>query len=154
MDTLTTVEKAALLIEVDLFQEVPSDVLAELAAQMEETAHEAGDVLNEPDAPDPRLYVVVDGDVRLARGSAVLGEQGRGSAFGLLAVLGVGSGETGTTLKPSRLLSIAPEDYLDALTGSTALAIANLRALGRRLQEVDRQVSEPAAPRAGADGTR
>ena len=154
MDTLTTVEKAALLIEVDLFQEVPSDVLAELAAQMEETAHEAGDVLNEPDASDPRLYVVIDGDVRLARGGVVLGEHGRGSAFGLLSVLGVGSGESGTTLRPSRLLSIAPEDYLDALTGSTALAIANLRALGRRLQEVDREVSAPTAPGAAGGDTR
>lgn len=154
MDPLTTVEKASLLIEVDLFQEVPSDVLAELAAQMEETTHETGDVLNEPDGADPRLYVVVDGDVRLARGEAVLGQRGRGTAFGLLAVLGVGLGETGTTVTPSRLLSIAPEDYLDALTGSTALAIANLRALGRRVQELDRQINVPAARFADVDGTR
>ncbi|HTV01609.1 MAG TPA: Crp/Fnr family transcriptional regulator [Luteitalea sp.] len=154
MDTLTTVEKAALLIEVDLFQEVPSDVLAELAAQMEETAHQSGDVLNEPDSADPRLYVVIEGDLRLTRGSTTLGRLERGGAFGLLAVLGIGQGETATALSACRLLSISPEEYLDALADSTALAIANLRTLGRRLQELDRQLSEPTAARADGADTR
>ena len=155
MDTpLTTVEKAALLIEVDLFQEVPSDALAELATLMDESSHEPGDVLHDPQAPDARLSVVVDGRVRLARAGAVVGEIGRGGAFGLLAALGVGDGETATAVRACRILSIASEDYVEALADSTALAVANLRALARRLHDRNFGVSGPGARHAGGDDTR
>ena len=155
MDTpLTTVEKAALLIDVDLFQEVPSDALAELATLMDESSHEPGDVLHDPQAPDARLSVVVDGRVRLARAGAVVGEIGRGGAFGLLAALGVGDGETATAVQACRNLAIASEDYVEALADSTALAVANLRALARRLHDRDFGVSGPGARHAGGDDTR
>jgi CRP-like cAMP-binding protein len=152
--TLTTVEKAALLIEVDLFQEVPSDALAELATLMDESSHESGDVLHDPQSPDARLSVVVDGQVRLQRAGTVIGEIGRGGAFGLLAALGVGDGETATAIQACRILSIASEDYVEALADSTALAVANLRALARRLYEREQDVSGPAAGRAGGGDTR
>lgn len=151
---MTTVEKAAVLIEVDLFQEVPSDALAELAARMEETAHEAGDVLLEPDAPDARLWVIVEGRVQVRHGDEVVGELTRGSAFGLLAAVGLEQRETVAAEVPCRLLSIASDEYLDALADSTAFAIANLRALGRRLQACEARVSAPARARPGGGDTR
>jgi CRP-like cAMP-binding protein len=155
MDTpLTTVEKAALLIEVDLFQEVPSDALAELATLMDESSHEPGDVLHDPEAPDARLSVVVDGQVRLHRGGTVTGEIGRGGAFGLMAVLGLGDGETATAVQACRVLSIASDDYVEALADSTALAVANLRALARRLHEQELGVSGPDARGAAGGDTR
>jgi CRP-like cAMP-binding protein len=155
MDTpLTTVEKAALLIEVDLFQEVPSDALAELATLMDESSHEPGDVLHDPQAPDARLSVVVDGQVRLQRPDAVAQDIGRGGAFGLLAALGVSDGETATAVKACRILSIASDDYVEALADSTALALANLRALARRLHERDLGVSGPDARRSADGDTR
>jgi CRP-like cAMP-binding protein len=151
---MTTVEKAALLIEVDLFQEVPSDALAELAALMEDTAHEAGEILLEPGAPDARLSVIVDGRVQVRRGDDVVGDLTRGSAFGLLAALGLEHGETVTAETPCRVLSIAPDEYLDALADSTAFAIANLRALGRRLLVCETRVSEPARDLPAGGDTR
>jgi CRP-like cAMP-binding protein len=151
---MTTVEKAALLIEVDLFQEVPSDALAELAASMEDTWHEAGEILLEPGAPDARLSVIVDGHVQVRRGEDIVGNLARGSAFGLLAALGLEHRETVTAETPCRVLSIAPDEYLDALADSTAFAIANLRALGRRLQVCETRVSGSARERSAGGDTR
>jgi CRP-like cAMP-binding protein len=139
---------------VDLFQEVPSDALAELATLMDESSHESGDVLHDPQSPDARLSVVVDGQVRLQRAGTVIAEIGRGGAFGLLAALGVGDGETATAVQACRILSIASEDYVEALADSTALAVANLRALARRLREHEQSVSGPAAGRADGGDTR
>lgn len=148
MDTptpLTTVEKAALLIEVDLFQEVPSDALAELATRMEETSHAPGEVLLEPDAADARLCVIVEGRVRVQRGDDAVADLSRGAAFGLLAALGLAHQDTVTAAEPCRLLSVAPEEYVDALADSSAFALANLRALGRRLQACEGVLSSPPA---------
>jgi len=150
---LTTVEKAALLIEVDLFREVPSDSLAELAARMEEAWHAAGDVLLEPESPDVRLWVLLSGRIRVDRGNERLPSLERGAAIGLLASLGLPQLETYTAEQPCRTLSVTPDEYLDAIADSTAFAIANLRALGRGLQAREASVTTPPADPTGADDT-
>jgi CRP-like cAMP-binding protein len=141
---LTTVEKAAFLTEVDLFRDVPSDMLAELAGRMEDGWHEPGDVLLEPDMPDVRLWVVLSGRMRVVCGDESRPDLGRGDAFGLLASLGLPQLETVTVEEPCRTLSVAPDEYLDAIADSTAFAIANLRALGRRVRARE-QCLTPAA---------
>ena len=150
---LTTVEKAALLIEVDLFREVPSDSLAELAARMEEGWHAAGDVLLEPDSPDVRLWVLLSGRIRVDRGDERLPSLERGAALGLLASLGLPQLETYTAEQPCRTLSVTPDEYLDAIADSTAFAIANLRALGRGLQAREASTTRPEADPTGAADT-
>jgi CRP-like cAMP-binding protein len=150
---LTTVEKAAFLTEVDLFQDVPSDALAELAARMEDGWHDPGDVLLEPDMPDVRLWVVLSGTLRVTRLDASQSDLGRGDAFGLLASLGLPQLETITVAEPCRTLSVGPDEYLDAIADSTAFAIANLRALGRRVRACEQRLSAPAPPAPGGDGT-
>jgi CRP-like cAMP-binding protein len=150
---LTTVEKAALLIEVDLFREVPSDSLAELAARMEEGWHAVDDVLLEPDSPDVRLWVLLSGRIRVDRGDERLPSLERGAALGLLASLGLPQLETYTAEQPCRTLSVTPDEYLDAIADSTAFAIANLRALGRRLQAREASVTTSVADPTGADDT-
>lgn len=142
---MTTVEKAALLLEVDLFHDVPSDALAELAARMEEGTHEAGEVLLEPGAPDVRLWVLVSGRVRVSRDAEADVERGAGEAVGLLALLGVDDDEAVTAVEPCRTLSVTPEEYLDAIADSPAFALASLRALGRRLRACEGRDRRPVA---------
>lgn len=151
---LTTVEKAAFLIEVDLFRDVPSEALAELAARMDEGTHAPGDVLLEPDSADVRLWVVLAGRLRQAQADQLPGELGRADAFGLLATLGLPQETTVTALDACRTLSIAPDEYLDVLADSAAFALANLRALGRRLRECERALRTQRPGPSGAAGTR
>ncbi len=150
---LTTVEKAASLVEVDLFKDVPSELLSELAARMEEEWHQPGDVLLEPDSEDVRLWVLVSGSVAVDLGGQTLPALTRGDAFGLLASLGLPQQSTYTAVEACRTLSVAPEEYLDAIADSAAFAIANLRALGRRLQKRERVRMAGADP-PDDDGTR
>ena len=156
MDTqtpLTTVEKAAFLTEVDLFRDVPSDTLAELAARMEDGWHEPGDVLLEPDMPDVRLWVVLSGTLRVTRPDASRPDIGRGEAFGLLASLGLPQLETITVAERCRTLSVAPDEYLDCIADSTAFAIANLRALGRRVRACEQDLRPSSSPPPDGDRT-
>lgn len=153
---MTTVEKAAFLVEVDLFRDVPSDALAELASRVEEVAHAEGEVLVDGDATEARLLVVLEGTVRMMREGRAVRDLGRGDAVGLLAVLGVAQEETVVAIGPCRTLAIPPEEYLDALADHPAFALSNLRALGRRLQRAEADLSAPQAkaPAADAGGTR
>jgi CRP-like cAMP-binding protein len=137
---LTTVEKAAFLTEVDLFRDVPSDTLAEMAARMEEGWHGPGDVLLEPDMPEVRLFVILSGRVQVTRGDEARPDLGRGDAFGLLASLGLPQLETHTVAESCRTLSVGPDEYLDAIADSTAFAIANLLALGRRVRACEQEL--------------
>ena len=148
---LTTVEKAAFLTEVDLFRDVPSDTLAELAARMEDGSHEPGEVLLEPDMPDVRLWVVLSGRMQVTAGDDPRPDLGRGDAFGLLASLGLPQLETITVAEPCRTLSVAPDEYLDTIADSTAFAIANLRALGRRVRAREQRLTTPGALPGGDD---
>jgi len=152
---MTTVEKAAFLVEVDVFRDVPSDALAELATRVEEGTHDDGEVLIDSDAAEARLLVVLEGAVRVSRAGQTVADLGRGDAVGLLAVLGVPQEERVVALGACRTLAIPPEDYLDALADHPAFALSNLRALGRRLQRAEAELSarRSSSPSAG-DGTR
>lgn len=154
--SMTTVEKAAFLVEVDLFRDVPSDALAELASRVEEVAHVEGEVLVDGEATEARLLVVLDGTIRVLREGQTVRDLGRGDAVGLLAVLGVPQEETVVAAGPCRTLAIPPEEYLDALADHPAFALSNLRALARRLQraEADLSAQRPPVPAAAADDTR
>ena len=149
---LTTVEKAAFLIEVDLFRDVPSEALAALATRMDEGTHAPGDVLLEPDSPDVRLWVVLEGRLSQAYVDQPLDELGRADAFGLLALLGLPQEATVTAVEECRTLSIAPDEYLDVLADNAAFALANLRGLGRRLRECERALRPPSPAAAPAGG--
>lgn len=153
---MTTVEKAAFLVEVDLFRDVPSEALAELASRVEEVAHADGEVLVDGEATEARLLVLLDGTARVMREGQAVRELRRGDAVGLLAVLGVAQDDRVVAVGPCRTLVIPPEEYLDALADHPAFALSNLRALGRRLQRAEAALSAqpPQAPAAAVDGTR
>ena len=153
---MTTVEKAAFLVEVDLFRDVPSDALAELASRVEEVTHAAGELLVDGDATDARLLVLLEGTARVMRDGQPVRDLGRGDAVGLLAVLGVAPDATVVAAEACRTLAIPPEEYLDALADHPAFALSNLRALGRRLQRAEAALSasQPSDRAAAGGGTR
>jgi len=148
-EPLTTVEKAAILIDVDIFHEVPSDALAELAARMDDAWHAPDDVLVEPGGVEARLSVVVSGVLKVVRGTRTVCEVRAGQTFGLLASIGLPHDDQVIAVSECRVLSVSSDDYLDALADSIAFALSSLRALGRRLQACEQGVSSPAP--AGAD---
>lgn len=148
---LTTVEKATCLVEVDLFRDVPSEALAELAARVEEVTHADGELLLDGDVVEARLLVLIEGTARVTRDGQCVRDLGPGAAIGLLAVLGVPHDEMVTAIGSCRSLVIPPDEYLDALADHPAFALSNLRALARRLQAVEATLSARRPATGGVD---
>jgi len=84
---LGTVERVAALHRVDLFAGVPGRVLAAVANAAEEVRASPGTVLIEEGAVEEHLFAIVDGLVRVHRGTQTLAEFGPGVTVGELAVL-------------------------------------------------------------------
>ena len=84
---LGTVERVAALHRVDLFAGVPGRVLAAVAQAADEVRASPGTVLIEEGAVEEHLFAIVEGLVRVHRGSQTLAEFGPGVTVGELAVL-------------------------------------------------------------------
>ena len=84
---LGTVERVAALHRVDLFAGVPGRVLAAVANAADEVRASPGTVLIEEGAVEEHLFAIVEGLVRVHRGSQTLAEFGPGVTVGELAVL-------------------------------------------------------------------
>ena len=85
--SLGTVERVAALHRVDLFAGVPGRVLAAVANAADEVRASPGTVLIEEGAVEEHLFAIVEGLVRVHRGSQTLAEFGPGVTVGELAVL-------------------------------------------------------------------
>jgi CRP-like cAMP-binding protein len=85
--SLGTVERVAALHRVDLFAGVPGRVLAAVANAADEVRASPGAVLIEEGAVEEHLFAIVEGLVRVHRGSQTLAEFGPGVTVGELAVL-------------------------------------------------------------------
>ena len=84
---LGTVERVAALHRVDLFAGVPGRVLAAVANAADEVRASPGTVLIEEGAVEEHLFAIVEGLVRVHRGTQTLAELGPGVTVGELAVL-------------------------------------------------------------------
>lgn len=84
---LGTVERVAALHRVDLFAGVPGRVLAAVANAADEVRASPGTVLIEEGAVEEHLFAIVEGLVRVHRGTQTLAEFGPGVTVGELAVL-------------------------------------------------------------------
>ncbi|MEE8577528.1 MAG: cyclic nucleotide-binding domain-containing protein, partial [candidate division Zixibacteria bacterium] len=62
---LTVIEKVIFLQNVDVFDHVPTEQLAYLAAVAEEVTYEAGTDVFKEDDPSDSLYLILEGQVRL-----------------------------------------------------------------------------------------
>lgn len=83
---LLTVERVAQLRRVSLFSATPDAVLAGLAAAAEEVTFDADEVLIRAGEVEDWLFVIVTGEVEVARPDRVV-RLGPGSVVGELAVL-------------------------------------------------------------------
>ena len=82
----TVIEKVIFLQNIELFAEVPTEQLAEVAAIAEEVSFLKGDVIYSENDHSDALYLVVDGHIRLHRGDEEIAVAGDREAFGTWAL--------------------------------------------------------------------
>lgn len=132
---LTVVEKVIFLQNVDVFSEVASTQLAELAAIAEEVELARDEIVYREADPSDAMYLVLEGRVRLHRGDIEVTVAGTSEAFGTWALF---DDElrlvSATAVEPTRVLRIDKEDFIDLLADNVEVTRGVLKAIVRRLR--------------------
>jgi AAA family ATP:ADP antiporter len=136
-DMADDVDKILHLHGVDLFERLTTQQLADLAVVVDEvTVRDGAAIVTEGEFADC-MYFIVDGRVRVTKGSLFLREWGAGDYFGEMSVLdGETRSATATAIGRVRLLRLEREAILRVMDDHPAIAIAICQTLSRRVREL------------------
>ena len=135
---MLTIEKVITLKAALMFEEAPPEVLAEVAAILEETVARAGTpVFAKGDAGDS-MYIIAEGRMRVSDGERTVVELGPGDVFGELALLDPEPRlYTVAALEDSRLLRLDREAFLELMGGNIEIVRGVLHVLCERLRRAE-----------------
>ena len=140
---LSTIEKVVVLKGVSLFSETPDEVLADVAALLEEVEVDAGQVVFRKGDVGSALYVVVEGRVRVTSQDRVLVELGPRDIFGEMAALDTEPrSATVTALEPTSMFRLEQEALYELMADRIEVVRGVIRILCGRLRTVtDRETT-------------
>lgn len=134
---LTTIEKVMLLQNVDVFSLVPTEQLAYLAAIAKETSVPKGSTIYRENDPADSLFLVIEGSVRLHKGTQEITTARANHAFGTWALFDEEFRlVTATASEDSRLLKIDREDFVEILADHVQISQGILKTLAGRLRNI------------------
>ena len=129
------VERVARLRRVELFSATPDKVLAGVAAVVDEVSFETGQVIMEMGAVEDWLFVLLDGEVTVARPDRTL-TIGAGSVVGEFAVLDPQPRTaTVTAASPVHAFRLRKPAFDDVLRDRPEIAAGVITELVRRLRQ-------------------
>lgn len=139
----TTLEKTIMLKSVPLFNAIPADEIFHVAQITEEAKAEQGTALfNEGDTGDC-LYIIVEGQVRVHKGSQELAIFNKGDTLGEMALFdNLPRSATATTLADSVLLKITREQFFEVMATRMEIMQSMVRTLSLRVRAANEQVAE------------
>jgi ATP/ADP translocase/HEAT repeat protein len=137
---LSLIEKVIFLKGVSLFSETPEEVLAELAAVLEDLDLPPGETIIEQGEPGSSLYIIIDGQVKVHEGPRTLTTLGARDVFGELAILDPGPRSASvTTLEKSRLLRLDREPFQELIDDHSVVSRRIMQILVQQLRYVYRE---------------
>ena len=137
---MLTIERVILLKGVDMFSRTSEDVLAEIAAVLEEVEAPKGQVIFEKGEMGDSLYIIVNGRVRVHDGDTTIGELGEKDIFGELALLDPEPRfATISALTDVRLFRLDREAFTELMAGNIEIVRGVLHVLCQRLREETRE---------------
>jgi len=130
-----------LLQEIDVFDQVPTEQLAYLAAISREVGFEADEVIYTENDRADALYLVLEGEVSLRRSEEEIARSSKQEAFGTWALF---SEEprvvTATALTDTRLLRIGRDDFVDLLSDNVQITQGVLKTMVDRVRSLVQRV--------------
>lgn len=138
----------ALLAQLPLFAALDEESSEALRSAMREERKERGEVIFHEDDDGDRLYVVLDGKVKIYRTSPdgrenMLAVLGPGDMFGELSLFDPRPRTASVaTVTDSTLLSLAHDDLRPWLTGRPGVAAHLLQALAQRLRRTNEAMAD------------
>lgn len=139
---LTTVEKVIFLQDIDIFEFTSTEDLSYIAAITDEVEFQADEMIFEEGEISDAMYMVIEGKVRLTRGSQEVMVAQKKDVFGTWALFDDEPRvATAKTLENSRLLHIDKEDFIDLLADHVAITQSVLKTMVKRLRNLMTRIS-------------
>ena len=130
IETLSVIEKALLLMEWSLFEQLATDEVALIAIRTGEVEYEAGELVDPEGPTGGSVHFVVSGAIELSVGGRTVRTASEGEVVGSLAVLGGETmDETLRVLKPTHVLVLSSEAFESAVADHPEFALAMIRSL-------------------------
>lgn len=142
---LTRVERVLALKNIELFHDIPGEVLADIAALLEEETFEKGQyIVNEGDL-GKELFMIVKGEVEVVAGGNVVAVMKEGAGFGEMALIDSQPRSADIIAKNDVLvLKMESDDFLEILKQRDEVALGVIRVLTGRIRELNAKLAEKA----------
>jgi CRP/FNR family transcriptional regulator len=141
--TLTTIEKALFLKELEFFEHVPIEQAAAVAALSIEVEFEPGATIISQGEPAEHIYLVIEGNAIAEKSGIVVTVFGPGRGFGDLSL--VENARYGLTVRAAEhlhVLRFSLDEFVETMLEHPEIAVGIVRALAVRLAEVGDQVAQ------------
>lgn len=124
------------LRRIDVFADVPQELLATAYAQMQRTSFSAGDSLFSEGDPGDCIYFILDGTLRLECGGITLTQRGAGECIGEFSLID-GDARSASAIAETDMetLSWRKDDFDRSLAHSPGITLGIFRVLARKLRE-------------------
>lgn len=150
---MIAIEKLLFLQRVELLSALPVAELGDLASRALEVPVAQGTVILHEGEEGDRLYVVVEGNVRISRSGTEIAELDPGAYFGEIGILAdVPATATATATTDTLLLAITREDFHSMLADNFSSVLAVIRNIVLRMGEL--AAPRPATLATASLGTR
>jgi CRP-like cAMP-binding protein len=137
---MTSEEKASALAGLPLFAGISDESMGRLAAAAGEQEFPAGHFIVRQGQVGTGVYVIVDGSVKVVRGTDELATLGAGEFFGELSVIDQQPRFASVqAMEPTRVVAIASWDLLALLESDHALALNMIKGLVERVRMAGEQ---------------
>lgn len=140
---ISTVEKILFLKSIDLFSQIPSEDLSQIAQITDEVQFEEGDEVFREGEPGDSLYLVIEGRVRIHRSGNEVALLGARQVFGEMALLDSDlRSASATSMSMLTCLRISSDDFNEILVEKGEISIGIIRVLSRRLRLAIAEINE------------
>ena len=135
-DMYSILEKTIILKSVDLFKNIPGDVLTRIAQIAEEIHHSDESLMfSEGDYGDS-MYIVVDGNVRIHKGDHHIVTLGKSTVLGDMALLDQEPRSADATAESeTTLFKIAQDGFYELMAGNSEIMQQIIKMLSGRLRD-------------------
>ena len=136
-------EKTILLKSVDLFKNIPGDVLTRIAQISEEERPLANTLLFQEGDFGDSMYVLVDGNVKVHKGDQHIVSLGKGTCLGEMALLDQEPRSADvTTEEDSTLLKISQDGFYELMAGNSEIMQQIIKLLSGRIRDTNAKIQE------------
>jgi len=140
---LSTIEKVLFLKSVDLFSQIPGEELAQIAEVVREVNFAKGEVIISQGDIGDRLYLIIDGKVKVMVDGRQVAELGERECFGEMSILDAEPRSASVIAESDVvLLELSQEDFYQMINERPEIAQGIIKVLTHRLREANRLISE------------